>query len=67
VEVVRGWAAQCHGVDTALVAQFPHSVKDGHTGRVGGTASGYVSQAASERRRGGDSPLTRALASCQSI
>jgi hypothetical protein len=67
VEVVREWAAQCHGVDTGLPAQLSHSAKDGRTGPVGGTASGYDSQAVSEGRRGGDSPLTRAPAACQSI
>jgi hypothetical protein len=67
VEAVRGWEAQCYGVDTGLVAQLPHNAEDGRTGRVGRTTSGYGSQAVSGHRRGGDSPLTRALASCQSI
>jgi hypothetical protein len=67
VEVVREWEAQCHRVDTVLPAQLSHNAKDGRTGRVGGTSSGYDSQAVSEGRRGGDSPLTRAPAACQSI
>jgi hypothetical protein len=67
VQAAREWAAQCHGIDTGLPAQFPCSAKDGRTGRVGGTASGYDSQAVSEGRRGEDSLLTRALASYQSI
>jgi hypothetical protein len=46
--------------DTGLPAQHPHSVGDGYTLRVGRTASGYDSQAVSEGRHGGDSPLTRA-------
>jgi hypothetical protein len=67
VEVVREWAAQCRGVDTGPAAQLPHSVGDGRTGRVGETALGYYSQAVSEGRHGGDSPLTWAPAACQSI
>jgi hypothetical protein len=43
--------------DTCLPAQLPHS-EDGRTTRVGGTAPGSGSQAVSEGRRGGDSPLT---------
>jgi hypothetical protein len=58
VEAVREWAAQCHGVDTGLPAQVPHCARDGHTWRVGGATPGYDSQAVSEVRRGGDSPLT---------
>jgi hypothetical protein len=67
MEAVREWAAQCHGFDTGLPAQLPHSAGDGCTTRVGGTAPGYDSQAVSEGRRGRDSPLTRAPAACQSI
>jgi hypothetical protein len=67
VQTVREWAAQCHGVDTVLPAQLPYSARDGRTGRVGGTASGYDSQAVSEGRRGEDSLLTRTPAACQSI
>jgi hypothetical protein len=67
VEAVREWVAQCHGVDTNLPAQLPHSAWDGRTGLVGGTAPGYDSQAVSESRRGEDSPLTRAPAACQGI
>jgi hypothetical protein len=67
VQAVREWAAQCHGVDTGLPAQFPYSARDGLTGRVGGTAPGYDSQAVSEGRRGEDLPLTRVIAVCQSI
>jgi hypothetical protein len=48
VGVVPEWAAQCHGVDTGLPAQLPYSARDGLTGRVGGTATGYDSQAVSE-------------------
>jgi hypothetical protein len=53
--------------DTDLPAQHPHSVGDGRTVRVGRTALGYDSQAVLEGRRGGDSPLTRAPVTCQSI
>jgi hypothetical protein len=67
VEAVREWATQRHGVDTGLPAQLLHSVGDGRTTRVGGTAPGYDSQAVSEGRRGRDSPLTWAPAACQSI
>jgi hypothetical protein len=67
VEAVWGWVAQCHEVDTGLAAQLQHSAEDGRTGQVGGTAPGYDSQAVSGRQRGGFSPLTHALASCQSI
>jgi hypothetical protein len=49
--------AQCHGVDTGLPAQLPHSTKDGRAGRVGRTASGCDAQAVSEGRRGWDSPF----------
>jgi hypothetical protein len=57
VESVQEWAAQCHGADTGLTAQPPYSARDGFTGRVGRTASGYDSQAVSEGRRGKDSPF----------
>jgi hypothetical protein len=57
VAVVQEWVAQCHGVDTGLTAQLPYSARDSFTGRVGGTAPGYDSQAVSEGRRGGDSPF----------
>jgi hypothetical protein len=67
MEAILEWVAQCHVVDTGLPAQLSHSVRDGRTVRVGGTAPGYDSQAVSEGRRGGDSPLTRAPAACQSI
>jgi hypothetical protein len=63
VEEVQEWAAQCHGMTPA----FPHSVGGGRTVRVGRTALGYDSQAVSEGRRGGDSPLTRAPMMYQSI
>jgi hypothetical protein len=62
VEEVQEWAARCHGMTPA----FPHSTGDGRTVRVGWTVPGYGSQAVSEGRRGGDSPLTRAPAVCQS-
>jgi hypothetical protein len=55
VEAIREWATQCHGVDTSLPAQLLHSARDGRTGRVGGIAPRYDSQAVSEGRRGGDS------------
>jgi hypothetical protein len=58
VQAVRDWAAQCHGVDTGLPAQFPYNTRDGLAGRVCGTAPGYDSQAVSEGRRGEDLPLT---------
>jgi hypothetical protein len=67
VEVVREWAAQYLRVDTGLPAQLPHSVGDGRTARVDGTTPRYDSQEVSEGRRGGDSPLTRAPAACESI
>jgi hypothetical protein len=44
-----------------------YSGGDGLTRRVGETTPGYDSQAVSESRRGGDSSLTRAPATCQSI
>jgi hypothetical protein len=44
--------------DTGLPAQHPHNVGDGRIVRVGRTAPGSDSQAVSEGRRGGDSPLT---------
>jgi hypothetical protein len=53
--------------DTGLPAQHPHSAGDGRIVRVGRTALGFDSQAVSEDRRGGDSPLTWAPAMCQSI
>jgi hypothetical protein len=37
VEAVQEWAAQCHRVDTDLTAKLPYSIRDGLTGRVGGT------------------------------
>jgi hypothetical protein len=49
---------------TDLTPTLPHSSR---TGRVGGTTLGYDSKAVSGRWCGGDSPLTRALASCQGI
>jgi hypothetical protein len=52
-----------HGV-TDFTQALPHSSR---TGRVGGTAPGYNFQAVSGCQRGGDSPLTLALASCQGI
>jgi hypothetical protein len=67
MEAIRERVAQCHRVDTNLPAQLPHSARDGHTRRVGGTAPGYDSQVVSEGRRGGDSPLTQAPSVCQSI
>jgi hypothetical protein len=66
-EAVQEWVAQCHRFDTGLTAQLPYSARDGLTGRVGGTAPGYDSQAVSEGQRGEDSPLTRAPVACQSI
>jgi hypothetical protein len=57
VESVQEWAVQCHGVDTDVPTQLPHSARDGRTGRVGGTAPGYDSQAVLEGRPGGDSPF----------
>jgi hypothetical protein len=57
VEAIREWVTQCHGVDTGLPAQLPHSAKDGRTGWVGRTAPGYDSQAVSVVWRGGDSPF----------
>jgi hypothetical protein len=67
VEAVQEWAAQCHRVDTDLPSQLSHCARDVRIGQVGRTASGYDSQAVSEGRRGGDSPLTRVLVACQSI
>jgi hypothetical protein len=67
VEAVQEWAAQFHGVDIGLPAQLPYNARDGLTGRVDGTASGYDSKAVSDGRCGEDSPLTRALMACQSI
>jgi hypothetical protein len=54
---VQEWAVQCRGVDTGLSAQLPHNAKDGRTGRVGGTAPEYDSQAMSEGQHGEDSPF----------
>jgi hypothetical protein len=53
--------------DTDLPAQHPHSAGNGRSVRVGRTAPGYDSQAVSEGRRGGDSPLTRAPTTYQGI
>jgi hypothetical protein len=64
VQAVREWAAQGHGVDTFLPAQFPYSARDGRTGRVGGTVPGFDSQVVSEGRHGKDSPLTRVPVAC---
>jgi hypothetical protein len=58
VEFIQEWAAQCHGVDTGLPAQLPHSARDGLTGKVGGTAPRYDARAVSKGRHGEDSPLT---------
>jgi hypothetical protein len=52
---------------TDLPAKHPHNAGDGCTMRVGRTALRSDSQAVSEDWRGGDSPLTRAPARCQSI
>jgi hypothetical protein len=62
----RPYGSGRHSVTESTPA-FPHSAEDGHTGRVGGTAPGYDSQAVLEGRRGGDSPLTRAPAARRSI
>jgi hypothetical protein len=59
----RRYGSGWHSV-VELTPAFPHSPR---TARVGGIAPGYDSQAMSEGRRGGDSPLTRASAACQSI
>jgi hypothetical protein len=67
MQAVREWAAQCHRFDTDLPAQLPCSARDGHMGRVGGTAPVYDSQAVSKGRRGEDSLLTQVPASYQSI
>jgi hypothetical protein len=64
MEAVQEWVAQCHRVDTGLPAQLPYSARDGLSRRVGGTMSGYDSQAVSEGRCGEDSPLTQAPAVC---
>jgi hypothetical protein len=37
VQAVQEWVAQCHGVETGLPAQLPHSAGDGRTVRAGGT------------------------------
>jgi hypothetical protein len=56
---------------TELTLALPHSSRTVpgmvFTGRVGGTAPGYDSQAVLEGRRGEDSLLTRAPSSCQCI
>jgi hypothetical protein len=44
---VLKWAAQCHGADTGLVAQFPTVAGMGSPLGVGGTAPGRDSQACS--------------------
>jgi hypothetical protein len=67
VQAVQEWAAQCHGVDTGLPAQFHCSARDGRTGRVGGTAPRFDSQVVSEGRQGGHSLLTRVPALYQDI
>jgi hypothetical protein len=67
VQVIREWAAQCHGVDTGLPAQFPYSARDGLTGRIGRIAPRYDSQVVLESRCGKDSLLTRAPTVCQGI
>jgi hypothetical protein len=67
VEEGREWAVQCHGVTPTI----PHSI--GTTPgmatqrRVIQTVPGSDSQAVSGGWHGGDSPLTRAPAVCQSI
>jgi hypothetical protein len=53
--------------DISLPAQLPHSAGDGRTARVGGIAPRYDSQTVSEGWRGGDSPLTWARMTHQSI
>jgi hypothetical protein len=53
--------------DSDLPAQYLHSVGGGYTMWVGRTTSGSDSQAVSEDRHGGDSPLTRAPVTRQSI
>jgi hypothetical protein len=42
---VLEWAAQCHGADTGLVAQFSTMAGMGSPQGVGGTALGHDSQA----------------------
>jgi hypothetical protein len=67
--VCRPYGSGQHSV-TELTLAFPHSsysARDGLTGRFGGTASRFDSQAMSEGQHGGDSPLTREPAACQSI
>jgi hypothetical protein len=59
VVAVRERVAQCHGIDTGLTAQLPHNAGDGRTTRVGGTASGFDSQAVSEGWHGEASPHQR--------
>jgi hypothetical protein len=53
--------------DTSLPAQHPYNAEDGRTMQVGRTTPGYDSQVVSEDWGGGDSPLTRAPMTCQSI
>jgi hypothetical protein len=53
--------------DTDLPAQHPHNAGDGRTVQVGRTTPGYDSQAVSEGRHGGNSLLTQAPMTCQSI
>jgi hypothetical protein len=48
-------------------AQHPHSARDGCTVRVCRIVPGSDFQAMSEERRGGDFPLTLALAMCQGL
>jgi hypothetical protein len=67
VEEVQEWVAQCYGVTLT----FPHSTRTtpwmaAQCG-FGRTVPGYDSQVVSEGRSGGDSPLTRAPVTCQSI
>jgi hypothetical protein len=67
--VCRPYRSGRHSVMELTLAS-PHSsysVRDGLTRRFGGTASGFDSQAVSEGWHGGDSPLTQALAACESI
>jgi hypothetical protein len=64
VEEVRERVAQCHGVTLT----FPHSTRttSGMAAQCGfgRTTTGSDSQAVSEDRHGGDSPLTRAPVTC---
>jgi hypothetical protein len=67
VEEGREWAVQCHGVTSTI----PHNIGTTQgmaTQRwVIQTVPGSDSQAVSGGWHGGDSPLTRAPAVCQSI